>query len=86
MVASGKRGEWKKVEPKEVNGHGIDKLNRHPGHDIPFHQFSTKALKSVVRGWFRRATTSIKEKRGTPGMVQVTTWKDRRQVMFVHTH
>ena len=33
------------------------------GYDIPFHQFSKKALKSVVRGWSRHATTPIKGKR-----------------------
>jgi hypothetical protein len=70
-----------------VNGYGIDTLKRYLGFDIPFHQFSKKALKSVVRGWFRRATkNSIKGKRGTPGMVQVTTWKDRKCIIFVHTH
>jgi len=46
----------------------------------------SKALDTVVRGWSRRATTSIKGKQGRKGMTQVTTWKDRKQVMFVHTH
>ena len=55
-------------------------------YDIPFHKYSNKALESIVRGWSRRATTPIKKNGKKKGMLQVTTWKDRKQVMFVHTH
>ena len=56
-------------------------------NDIPFHKYSNKALESIVRGWSRRATIPIKKNgRSNHGMIQVTTWKDRKQVMFVHTH
>ena len=55
-------------------------------YDIPFHKLSNKAIDSIVQGWPRRATRTIKGKNGMEGMIQVTTWKDRKQVMFVHTH
>ena len=39
-----------------------------------------------MRGRSRRATTHIRGENRNKGIVQVTTWKDRKQVMFVHTH
>ena len=54
--------------------------------DIPFHKYSNKALEYIVRGWSRRATSPIKKNGKKKGVIQVTTWKDRKQVMFVHTH
>ena len=59
---------------------------RREADDIPFHRYSSKAIDSLEQGWSRHATTTIKGKYGKTGMVQVTTWKDRKQVMFVHTH
>ena len=55
------------------------------GYDIPFHKLSKGALRTIVRGWSRRAT--LCEKRGNRKLVlQVTNWRDKKQVMFLHTH
>ena len=37
-------------------------------------------------GRSRRATTPIRGGNGKKGNVQVTTWKDRKQVIFLNTH
>ena len=55
-------------------------------YNISFHKLSKFALNSIVRGWSRKATTPIRGGNGKNGIVQVTTWKYRKQVMFVHTH
>ena len=54
------------------------------GYDIPFLKMSKGALDKVVRGWSRQATIDIKKGR-FEAKVQCTTWKDRKQVMFLHT-
>ena len=43
-------------------------------------------LKFIVRGWYRMDNTPIIGGNGKKGIFQVTTWKYRKQVMFVHTH
>ena len=55
-------------------------------YDIPFHKLSNFVLNSIVYGWSRRATTPIIGENGKKGIVKVTTWKYRKQVMFVRTH
>ena len=63
-----------------------EKKNRQD-YDIPFQKLSKQALEQIPRGWSRRATVKIPHRGNQKqGMVQVTTWKDKKQVMFVHTH
>ena len=54
--------------------------------DPPFLKLSNGALRKVERGWFREAVMKVKEKaRGNSYFIQCTTWRDKKQVMFVHT-
>jgi hypothetical protein len=53
--------------------------------DVPFHKLSRGAKDSVERGWFREAAIELKTDTGRIFYAQCTTWKDRKQVMFVHT-
>jgi hypothetical protein len=53
--------------------------------DVPFHKLSQGAKDSVERGWFREAAVQLKTESGGTFYVQCTTWKDRKQVMFLHT-
>ena len=58
------------------------KLSR-SGADFPFHKLSNPALKLVARGWARRATKRFGS--GVHSFIgQATTWKDKKQVGFVH--
>ena len=51
--------------------------------DFPFHKLSNSALKLVDRGWARRATKRFGA--GVRSFIgQATTWKDKKQVGFVH--
>ena len=61
-----------------------DKKTR-TGHDVPFHKLSTGAKASVPRGWFREAVLELCD-RGRKFYIQCTTWKDKKQVMFLHTN
>lgn len=56
------------------------------GHDIPFIKLSNGALRNVERGWFREAVCKVRTQSGEVFWIQVTTWRDKKQVMFVHTH
>ena len=56
------------------------------GHDIPFIKLSNGALRNVERGWFREAVCKVRTQSGEEFWIQVTTWRDKKQVMFVHTH
>jgi len=41
----------------------------------------------VPRGWYREAVVEIKTKRNRRRyFIQCTTWRDKKQVMFLHTH
>ena len=54
-------------------------------YDIPFLKLSKGALSNISRGWSRRATIEI-AKGSSKALVQCTTWKDKKQVMFLHTN
>ena len=56
------------------------------GDDVPFIKLSNGAMVEVERGWFREATLKIKTKKGRVYYIQCTTWRDKKQVMFIHTH
>ena len=44
------------------------------------------ALKKDKREWIRKATLPVVIKRGEKHQVQCTTWKDKKQLIFLHTH
>ena len=54
------------------------------GNDVPFHKVSKGALNTISRGWFWEAVLEKSFER-SKYCVQCTTWKDRKQVMFLHT-
>jgi hypothetical protein len=60
-----------------------DKVAR-KDEDVPFHKLLKGALSTVPRGWFREAVLPCLLAR-KDYYVQATTWKDRKQVMFIHT-
>ena len=52
-----------------------------------FLRLSNGGLKEVKRGWFREAVIEIKNRpKRRRYFIQCTTWKDKKQVMFLHTH
>jgi hypothetical protein len=55
------------------------------GYDNPFLKLSKPSLDKLYRGWSRRATIEVKES-NNKGFVQCTNWKDRKQVLLLHTH
>lgn len=63
------------------------KASRGPD-DYPFHKLSPGAINSVVRGWSRRATREYANGRSKADnyTIQATTWRDKKQVGFLHTH
>lgn len=60
-----------------------DKKSR-SSHDVPFLKLSRSARDSVPRGWFREAVLELKTNRGKRFCIQCTTWKDKKQVKFLH--
>ena len=55
-------------------------------NSIPFRKLSNGALKKVKRGWMRKATLPVVMKNNEKYHLQCTTWKDKKQVTFLHTH
>ena len=53
--------------------------------DVPFLKLSNGAKDKVPRGWFREACIQRKTDTGKIFYIQHTTWKDRKQVCFLHT-
>ena len=53
--------------------------------DFPFYKMSAGTLATVERGWSRCATKEIKYKLDKY-YIQGTTWKDKKQVRFLHTY
>ncbi len=64
----------------------LTKKKGHVGEDIPFAKLSGGALRDVKRGWFREAVLEKNTKTGKRYCIQATTWRDKKQVLFVHTH
>ena len=54
--------------------------------DVPFHKLSRAAKDGVERGWYREAAIELKTRTGKKFYAQHTTWKDRKQVSFLHTN
>jgi hypothetical protein len=42
-------------------------------------------MKSIPRGWFREAVVEQRTNTGKTFYIQCSTWKDKKQVMFLHT-
>jgi hypothetical protein len=53
--------------------------------DVPFLKLSNGAKDKVPRGWFREACVQLKTDTCKTFYVQHTTWKDCKQVCFLHT-
>ncbi len=62
-----------------------DKKER-TGEDIPFLKLSAGALAEVKCGWFREAAIELKSKSKRKYYLQCSTWRDKKQVMFLHTN
>ena len=61
-----------------------EKLSRQDS-DVPFAKLSKGGLNSVPCGWMREAGLKQQTRSGAAYWLQCTTWKDRKQVMFLHT-
>ena len=57
----------------------------HQDLDVPFHKLSKGAMDSIECGWFCKAAVKQETKTGKTFYIQNSTWKDRKQVMFLHT-
>ena len=55
-------------------------------HDVPFLKLSNGARNAVPRGWYREAVLEMRTASGKLFYIQVTTWRDKKQVMFIHTN
>ena len=62
-----------------------DKKSR-ANEDVPFLKLSNGALRDVERGWFREAVLEKKTPTGKRYCIQCSTWRDKKQVMFLHTN
>eukprot|EP00956_Cyclotella_meneghiniana_P016026 scaffold25077_cov48-Cyclotella_meneghiniana.AAC.2 len=62
----------------------IDKKARQD-MDVPFLKLSNGAKDKVPRGWFREAYVEVKTDTSKIFCIQHTTWKDRKNVHFLHT-
>jgi hypothetical protein len=54
--------------------------------DVPFLKLSNGARNAVPRGWYREAVLKMKTPTGKRFYLQCTTWRDKKQVMFLHTN
>jgi hypothetical protein len=61
-----------------------DKVTR-TNHDIPFLKLSQGARMECRRGWFREAVLCVRTS-GKELWIQATTWRDKKQVMFLSTN
>ena len=55
------------------------------GDDVPFNKLSPGALWEVSMGWFQEAIIWKKTPAGKKYAIQATTWRDKKQVLFLHT-
>jgi hypothetical protein len=69
-----------------VGTYRLTKKKSRTADDFPFHKISNAAISKVPRGWKRQATQQIMKDRRHIFTVQATSWKDRRQVGFLHNN
>ena len=55
-------------------------------NDVPFIKMSGGALSEVDRGWYREAVMEVITNNRRKYFIQCSTWKDKKQVLFLHTH
>ena len=55
-------------------------------NNVPFRNLSPCALKKINRGWTRKETLRVIGNNNEKYHIQCTTWKDKKQVKFVHTN
>ena len=55
-------------------------------NSVPFRKLSPGTLKKINRGWMRKATLPVIGNKKELYYIQCTTWKDKKQVTFLHTH
>jgi len=76
----------KQLYMKDTNGHlAPTEKKARKDYDVPFLKLSNGALKLVTRGWYREAVAKVQTKKGGYYKIQCTTWRDKKQVMFLHT-
>jgi hypothetical protein len=54
--------------------------------DVPFLKLSNGTRNAVPRGWYREAVLEMKTARSKRFYIQCTTWRDKKQVMFLHSN
>merc|ERR1712032_1594380 len=54
--------------------------------DVPYLKLSNGALRKLERGWYREAVIKQKTRSGKVFYIQVVTWRDKKQVMFLCTN
>jgi hypothetical protein len=58
--------------------------NEWASHDLPFHKLSNGACNMIERVWYHEAAIKLRAKNSRHHYyVQCTTWKDKKQVMFL---
>ncbi len=56
-------------------------------HDLPFHKLSNGARNMIERGWYHEAAIKLRAENSTHDYyLQHTTWKDKKQVMFLSSN
>jgi hypothetical protein len=53
--------------------------------DIPSHKLFKGAMDSIMHDWFREAIVQQQTRTGKTYYIQYATWKDKKQVIFLHT-
>jgi hypothetical protein len=58
--------------------------NERASHDLLFHKLSNGARNMIERGWYCKAAIKLRAKNSRHNyFIQCTTWKDKKQVMFL---
>ena len=55
-------------------------------HDIPFHKLSKGAVDKIKRDWYHKALIKMETLSRKKYYIQCTTWKNKKQVLFLHSH
>ena len=58
----------------------------HSKQDIPFLKLLKGSMKEVQRGWYHEAVLELQTRLSKKYYLQCTTWKDKRQVVFLHSN
>ena len=54
--------------------------------DVPFYKLSSGAMQSIERSWYREVDVEQKTNTSKSFFFQSMTWKNKKQVMFLHTN